>query len=101
VRIFFVTRLKENADFGAYEQRTLPEKSVIRADELGILNILTAGAWWRRQMRVVTVWDERNRCEIKLLTNQLGLAASTIAAIYKERWQMASLKRRVKRRLRL
>jgi len=38
---------------------------------------------------LVTVWDERNQCEVKLLTNQLEFAAKTIADIYRERWQTA------------
>jgi Transposase DDE domain len=99
--IYFVTRLKENADFGAYQRRTVPENTLIRADELGMLNILTAGAWWRRQMRVITVWDERHQRKIKLLTSHLGLAASTIAAIYKDRWQIEIFFKTLKQNLKI
>jgi len=99
--IYFVTRLKEKADFGAYQRRTVPENTLIRADELGMLNILTAGAWWRRPMRVITVWDERHQREIKLLTNHLGLAASTIAAIYKDRWQIEIFFKTLKQNLKI
>ena len=49
---------------------------------------MTAGAPCREELRLVTVWDERNQCEVRLLTNQLEFAASTIAAIYRERWQI-------------
>jgi hypothetical protein len=33
------------------------------------------------------VWDPDNECEIVLLTNLLEFGATTIAAIYKERWK--------------
>lgn len=38
--------------------------------------------------RRVVVWDERNQREIVLLTNHLEFGASTIAAIYKDRWEI-------------
>jgi IS4 transposase len=89
--VYFVTRLKEKADFGAYQTRQRSQSGLVRSDQLGMLNIFTAGAWWRRELRVVTIWDERSQREIRLLTNQLALAAGTIAAIYKERWQIEIL----------
>jgi IS4 transposase len=39
-------------------------------------------------MRRVVAWDEEQKRELVFLTNQMGFAASTIAAIYKERWQI-------------
>jgi IS4 transposase len=36
----------------------------------------------------VVVWDEEHEREIVLLTNIMHFAASTVAAIYKERWQI-------------
>ena len=39
-------------------------------------------------LRRVVVWDADNQREIVLLTNLLTFGATTIAAIYKERWQI-------------
>ena len=36
----------------------------------------------------MSVWDADHERQIVLLTNQLAFAATTIAAIYKERWQI-------------
>jgi len=36
----------------------------------------------------VVVWDEENEREIVLLTNHLKFGATTISAIYKDRWQI-------------
>ena len=41
-----------------------------------------------RLFRRVVVWDEAAEREIVLLTNNMKLAASTIAAVYKSRWQI-------------
>ena len=49
----------------------------------------------------MTVWDERNQCEVKLLTNQLQFAASTIADIYRERWQIELFFKALKQNLRI
>ena len=39
-------------------------------------------------LRRIVVWDADNEREIVLLTNLLEFGATTIAAIYKERWQI-------------
>ena len=49
----------------------------------------------------MTVWDERNQCEVQLLTNQLKFAATTIAAIYRERWQIELFFKLLKQQLKI
>ena len=49
----------------------------------------------------MTVWDERNQCEVRLLTNQLQFAANTIAAIYRERWQIELFFKALKQNLKI
>ena len=49
----------------------------------------------------MTVWDERNQCEVKLLTNQLQFAASTIADISRERWQIELFFKALKQNLKI
>ena len=39
-------------------------------------------------MRRVVVWDAENEREIVLLTNLFDFGATTVAAIYKERWKI-------------
>jgi len=39
-------------------------------------------------LRQVTVWDAEHERELVFLTNIFHLAASTIGAIYKDRWQI-------------
>jgi IS4 transposase len=52
-------------------------------------------------LRLVTVWDERNQCEVRLLTNQLQFAAKTIADIYRGRWQIELFFKALKQNLKI
>ena len=49
----------------------------------------------------MVVWDELNEREIVLLTNHFKLAATTIAAIYKERWQIELFFKALKQNLKI
>jgi Transposase DDE domain/Domain of unknown function (DUF4372) len=99
--IFFVTRLKENANYWDFEDRPVPKNRNVRKDQIIRLNPITAGAPCREELRLVTVWDERNQCEVQLLTNQMDFAASTIADIYRERWQIELFFKALKQNLKI
>src|ERR1700747_1688655 len=99
--IFFVTRLKENANYWDFEDWPVPKNSNVLKDQLIRLNPITAGAPCREDLRLVTVWDERNQCEVQLLTNQMEFAANTIAAIYRERWQIELFFKALKQNLKI
>jgi IS4 transposase len=48
------------------------------------------------------VWDEKTSAsEIRLLANHLELAATTIGAIYKERWQIELFFKTLKQNLKI
>ena len=98
---FSVTRLKDNANYWHFEDRPVPKSSNVLKDQLIQLNPITAGAPCREDLRLVTVWDERNQCEVKLLTNQLEFAARTIADIYRERWQIELFFKALKQNLKI
>jgi hypothetical protein len=99
--IRFVTRLKEKADYVAWEDRPVPRGSNVRKDQLIRLNPLMAAAPCPEDLRVVTVCDEENQREIQLLTNELKLSAATISAIYKERWQIELFFKALKQSLKI
>src|SRR6202049_4826401 len=86
--VFFVTRLKENAAFAIEAEFATPENRNIRADQIIQLTGVQALTDCPGPLRRVVVWDADNEREIVLLTNLLDFAATTIAAIYKERWQI-------------
>src|ERR1035441_7460286 len=86
--VFFVTRLKENAAFEVVEECELPQNRNIRADQLIRLTGVRAQADYPDLLRRIVAWDAENEREIVLLTNLLEFGSTTIAAIYKERWQI-------------
>jgi hypothetical protein len=86
-KVSFVTRLKDNADYAVVEKRAVPDKSHVLQDEVIVLVKLEAEGK-ECFLRRVEVWVEEKQETMVFVTNNLKLAASTIAAIYKERWQI-------------
>jgi Domain of unknown function (DUF4372)/Transposase DDE domain len=86
--VWFVTRMKDNADYGVVEERPLPpHPGRVRRDEVIFLYKLEkqgAECFLRR----IEYWDEAQQRLLVFLTNNVKLAASTIAAVYKDRWQI-------------
>ena len=52
-------------------------------------------------MRKVVVWDKVNQQEIVLLTNHLDFGATTISAIYTDRWQIELFFKALKQNLKV
>ena len=52
-------------------------------------------------LRLVVVWDAEHRRVLSLLTNHLTLGATTVAAIDKERWQIAIFFKLLKQNLKI
>jgi Transposase DDE domain/Domain of unknown function (DUF4372) len=86
--VLFVTRLKENAAFEVVEECEIPQNRNIRADQFIRLTGAKAQTDYPDLLRRIVVWDSENEREIVLLTNLMEFGATTIAAIYKERWQI-------------
>jgi IS4 transposase len=86
--VFFVTRLKDNAAFEVVEECEIPQNRNIRADQFIRLTGAKAQADYPDLLRRIVAWDAENEREIVLLTNLMEFGATTVAAIYKERWQI-------------
>jgi len=99
--IYFVTRLKDNAAYEVLEQGPVPANRNIRSDQL----IQFTGEKAQRDcpslLRRVTVWDAVNQREIVLLTNLQEFGATTIAAIYKDRWEIELFFKALKQNLKV
>jgi hypothetical protein len=86
--VFFVTRLKDDAAFEVVEERQVPQNSQIISDQIIRLTSPKAQADCPHLLRRILVWDPDKEQAIDLLTNHLQFGATTIAAIYKDRWQI-------------
>jgi Transposase DDE domain/Domain of unknown function (DUF4372) len=99
--VHFVTRLKENAAYLVIERRS-PDGDGILADEIiAMEKQAQADIETAPFLRRVRYWDETTQRELVFLTNHLELPAATIAAIYKERWQIELLFKALKQNLRI
>jgi len=99
--VYFVTRMKTNIVYEAVEEYQVPAGGNILADQLIRLSSAQGRRQYPADLRRVVVWDAANEREIVLLTNQFSFAASTIAAIYKERWQIELFFKALKQNLKV
>ena len=72
--IYFVTRLKDNADFVVIAEQKVPKNRNILADQLIIFSWYYSNKDRSHVLRRVVVWDIEKDKEIVLLTNILILA---------------------------
>ena len=99
--VFFVTRQKENAVYEVVEERELPRNQSILSDEIIRLSGVDAQKKCPHLLRRVVVWDVPNDREVVLLTNHLEFGATTISAIYKDRWEIELFFKSLKQNLKV
>jgi hypothetical protein len=99
--VFFVTRQKGNAHYRIVEERAIPKnRNILRDDIIELLGHYTHKKY-PEQLRRIELWDEENEQLIVLLTNHLEFGATTIAAIYKDRWQIEIFFKTIKQNLKI
>jgi hypothetical protein len=99
--VFFVTRMKDNADYGVVERRPVSEHGAVRRDEVIFLYKAAHTGNYDLFLRRIEVWDEEQQRGVVFLTNHRGFAASTIAAVYRRRWQIELFFKALKQNLRI
>jgi len=100
--VYFVTRPLHHMVFAVEQSRPVPANSPIRSDQI----IRFTSEWAQRRgftlrLRRIVVCNEETQQEIVLLTNHFGFAASTLANIYKERWQIELFFKALKQNLKI
>ena len=98
--VFFVTRMKDNTDYGVLERRPVPQRGPVQRDEIVFLYKL-ASEERSLFLRRIEVRDEQSQRTLVFLTNHRRFAASTIAQIYKSRWQIELFFKALKQNLRV
>ena len=99
--VYFVTRMKSNTRYQVVQAFDVPKNRNIISDEYIRLTGADAEKKYPDLLRRVVVWDEANNREIVLLTNHLGFGATTISAIYKDRWQIELFFKALKQNLKV
>ena len=99
--VYFVTRMKTNTVYEVVKQNPINPDSNILKDE--IIELRGPGAFEKCpfKLRRVEVFDPVKQEKVAFLSNHLKLAASTIAAIYKDRWQIELFFKALKQNLKI
>jgi hypothetical protein len=100
-QVFFVTRMKDNAQFEVLEQREAPQNRGILKDQTIQLTGVGAQEKCPHRLRRIEAVREDTVEILVFLTNHHGLGASTIAAIYKDRWQIELFFKALKQNLKI
>ena len=99
--VFFVTRMKDNALYEVVEEHAVPQNRNILRDQTIRLTGTGAQDKCPHLLRRVEAVREDTGERLVFLTNHHGLGASTVAAIYKERWQVELFFKALKQNLKI
>lgn len=99
--IFFVTRQKSNAAYRVVEEHKVPQNRNILKDQIIEFTGYQAKKDCPHLLRRIEVWDPEFNRTLVLLTNHLKFGATTVAAIYKDRWQIEIFFKAIKQNLKI
>ena len=99
--VFFVTRLKDSTVYKVVERRVVPERGPVLRDEIIELTSWDAANKCPFRLRRVEVDDPDKADTLVFLMNHLDFGATTIAAIYKDRWQVELFFKALKQNLKI
>lgn len=100
-QVYFVTRLKSNAQYRVIERRKPPKNSGVTSDQ----TILFTGKQIAKKcsvpLRRIGYRDKETGKRYEFLTNNFKLSAKTIAKIYKARWEVELFFKWIKQNLKI
>ena len=97
--IFFVTRMKGNAVYEQLMELDIPDgcdDGVIRDELITVDTLDSKGNDQKLSLRRIAYWDNKKNKVYVFISNQLELEAEVIALIYKKRWYIETLFRKLK-----
>jgi hypothetical protein len=98
--VFFVTRPKTGMAYEVVEHRKIDVDRNLLSDQIiELTSEMGQKVTW--QLRRIEMWVPEKQERMALLTNHLDLSALTIAAIYKERWQVELFFKALKQNLKI
>ena len=93
--IYFVTRQKSNARYTSLEEFDIPDNvddAVLKDEKITI----TDKAHNKFYLRRIAFWHQKKRKVYEFITNNYDLEADKITDIYKNRWQIETMFKRLK-----
>lgn len=98
---FFVTRTKKNTQFRRLYSNEVNRSTGVIADQTITLTGITSCNDYPEKLRRIVYRDPTTNKRLVFLTNNFSLAATTIAALYKSRWQIELFFKWIKQHLRI
>jgi hypothetical protein len=99
--VYFVTRMKDNALYEVVKEHDVPQNRNILRDQTIRLSGTGAQDKCPHLLRRIEAVREDTGDVLVFITNHHGLGASTIAAIYKDRWQIELFFKALKQNLKI
>jgi hypothetical protein len=99
--VFFVTRLKKRMKWAVTASYRVPQhRNIVRDDDVQFLSE-KAERFGQQMLRVVESVDPKTGESVEVLTNNWHLGASTIARMYRDRWQIEVFFKTLKQHLKI
>jgi len=98
--VWFVTGAKTNIDYTVVGQHPISNKKVLNDERIALQGPLTKSKY-SKELRLIRYYDEGRQKTLTFLTNNFRFAATTIAQIYKSRWQIELFFKWIKQNLKI
>lgn len=85
---FFITRAKKNLDFGVRQRQPVNAATGVISDRFIRLRGPKSRGLYPDTLRLIRYVDPLTGIRLKFLTNNLTLAAATVALLYRKRWRI-------------
>jgi hypothetical protein len=97
--VYFITRMRDDLVYGIAEERPIPQNRNILCDQVVFLGSkkFKVDIPFRR----IEVWVEEEQKTLVFLTNHMTLGATTVSAVYRDRWQIETFFKALKQSLRV
>ena len=98
---FFVVRTKTNVLLQRRYSHPVDHATGVRSDQTVVLSSMASASAYPDALRKVSFVDAETGNKLVFLTNNFSLPAATVAAIYKQRWQVELFFKWIKQHLRI
>ena len=100
-KAFFVTRSKRNFNFKRRYSHEVDKSTGVQCDQTVVLQTYYSAQGYPEPLRRIRFYDAERDKRLIFLTNDFGLPAATIAALYKSRWRIELFFKWIKQHLRI
>lgn len=102
-KITFVIKLKDSIKYDQVEEFSLPEQRdqhILKDEKIKLTGVDTKELY-PEYLRRVVVYSETEKADVQIITNNFYWTASTIAELYKQRWQIETFFKELKQHLKI